>query len=890
MKFLTRNWFKKLTRDFLQQKLLFFTLVILCTLGIGSYIALTMGFTNLSASYNLIYKNTRFADAELSTQSADIWFNISEIQNKVKDFISFHPEIQSVNYRLIVKTGYNISSLSEDSHRNHYTEGRVIGIDTKLEKENRINDLIFESGNYFNESSQNNSILVEAHFAHYFRLKTGNQLVTRLLNKEYNFTISGIVYSPEYLIVIPSRYDFLPSNRYGVIYLPIDQLQTYTNLTGLANNLIIKMKPSIDISIRDMIITNLTQTLNQFTDGSFAPPVFQENQVSNWALRLDLEEIEEIALILPVIVLGVAVVSLYIVLGRMVQSQRQIIGIASSLGYLPRDILFHYITLTIIISGFGTVFGVLFGAILSGGVTWVYAYYMGFPNIVLIEIQPQIVLTAILVGFTVSVMSGAIPSWNASRLLPRETLQTSVSIEKGQHSILEKMLIFNPFGFKLTIPIRNLFRRKIRTFATIVAISAAVMILVVSLAFIESVSSGVNRQFYETTQYDIIIKYEGLKFADLGVKEDIAFLRNIPNVKSVEPVLQIPSIMYVNGVPQEVLITAFNSTQPSVHNFQWSNKQDSLTSLGSVVICSALSNQYNIETGDAINYSYPQIPGLNDALWGAEIAWNANIIWGDEVARNETLLFLEKQLNRSKESFSLSEIGQEVRHSTAQVKISGVSKEIWGGFVYTHVKTITNNTGLDIFKQSFINVDLTPYSQIILRVTQPNDVAILEEIKQSIIKLDGIRSIEFGYDLNTSISIMMGAFNAIVGIFLVFACLLAVSAIFTAIYVNLQERQREIATMIVSGLSDSELLFMVSIENVINGLLGISLGIPLGLWVASWLLDNILRIFYFPIIIHPLSWLILWIGVIILVLISQFPAVNRGVKLDLSLVTKELST
>ncbi len=136
----------------------------------------------------------------------------------------------------------------------------------------------------------------------------------------------------------------------------------------------------------------------------------------------------------------------------------------------------------------------------------------------------------------------------------------------------------------------------------------------------------------------------------------------------------------------------------------------------------------------------------------------------------------------------------------------------------------------------------------------------------------------------------MAAFNAIVAVFLVFACLLAGASIFTTIYVNFQERQREIATMLTIGLSDREFLFIMTIENLSQAILGFFLGIPMGLWLASWILDNFLRLFYFEIVIQPITWIFLWVGVISVVLISQLPAVYHGVKLDLTVVTKELSS
>ncbi len=889
MKFLTRIWFKKIGRDITRQKMLTIALILLCFFGTGSYLALTMGYTNLEASYKHIYQQTNFADAEFFTHS-DICFNTTELEEVINNFTAqYEEEIQAINYRLITEIGYNVTKSYEDPPRQILASGRAIGIQETQSTNNRVNDLIFTSGTYSNLFTKNNSVLLEAHFAQLFRIKEGDTLTTKIFDQSYDFIVQGVVFSPEYLIIIPSKYDFLPTNAFGIIYLPIERLQAYTNLTGLANNLIVKMKPNVRVETRDDIIDEFADVLETHTNKSFAPPVMQEFQVSNLALMLDLETFEEIAFILPIVVLGVASVSIYITLGRMVQSQKRNIGIASSLGYFPNDILMHYICFALVIGGLGSILGAFFGIIVSGGVTWIYSYFMRFPQIIKIQIQFHLVIFALITGLGVSFLSGIIPAWRASRMVPREALRVAVTIDKGSRAFLEKLLFVNPFGLRLTIPLRNLFRNRIRTFATIIAMAAAVMILVVSFAFIDSVSAGVNRQFNQTSQYDMIVNYDGLKYSDLGAKDDIAYIQNLPGVLSVDPVLQIPSIINIGEKQQEVLITAWNSSIPSTHNFYWSSPQDTLWSNGSIVVCSGLARKLNIHVGSSISYGYPHIPFLKIIYKNAEKLWNDSYSEAEpEVARNKTLEFLNDLISQNRESISFSDDVSEIDFDYAPITISGVSREIWESIVYTTVQTITSNMGIDIFKTG-LDIDLTPSSQFTLKISQPTNITLLDEIKESISQLEGIRSIQFSYDLLRGVDYLMAIFNAIVALFLIFACLLAGVAIFTTIYVNFQERQREIATMLTIGLSDSELLFIMTVENLIQALLGILLGIPTGLWFASWLLDNILRVFYFEVFVLPTTWIIIWVGVIIVVLISQIPAVYNGVKLDLAVVTSELS-
>ncbi|MFX0210171.1 MAG: ABC transporter permease, partial [Candidatus Hodarchaeota archaeon] len=547
MKFLTRIWLKKLGRDISRQKLLTFALILLCFFGTGSFLALTMGYENLYSSYKRIYRQTNFADAEFSTHS-DTWFNTTELEGVMDNFaLKYKDKIQAINFRLIVGTGYKVNTSQGSSYRQFLASGRAIGIKWPQTKDIRVNDLIFTSGSYSNSFTQNNSVLLEAHFASKFEIKRSDTLSTRIFDQNYDFIVQGVVFSPEYLVIIPSKHDFLPTSVFGIIYLPIERLQTYSNLTGLANNLIVKMTSNIAPTTRDEIIEELTELLDTSTDGAFSTPVMQEYQVSNLALHLDLETFEEVALTLPIIVLGVASVAIYITLGRTVQSQKRNIGIASCLGYLPNDILLHYICFTLLIGGIGSILGIGFGIIISGVVTWVYSYFMRFPQIIEIQIQLHLVIIAIIAGLGVSFLSGAIPAWRASRLTPRNALQTMVAVEKGSRIFLEKIVFIKPVKLHFALPLRNLFRKRGRTLATITAIAAAVLIIIVSFAFIDSVVTAVNRQFNETSQYDLIVKYEGVNYFDLGVKDDVAYIQSLPGVLAVDPVLQIPSRIEIDG-------------------------------------------------------------------------------------------------------------------------------------------------------------------------------------------------------------------------------------------------------------------------------------------------------------------------------------------------------
>ncbi|MHA1976739.1 MAG: ABC transporter permease [Candidatus Hodarchaeales archaeon] len=886
MNFLSHYWRKKLIGDIKHQRLLFLALFFLCIFGVGSYVTLTMGYTNLYSSLDKIYAKTNFAEVEINTHS-DVWYNISDINSFTLNYSQNNPGIKMINYRLVIASGYNSSFGTKENARYQLTEGRAIGINWSLTQTERVNGFIYEEGPVPTSEPINNSILLEAHYAHSYDLHANDSLQTKIYGQKFNFTIQNIVYNPEALLVIPSRSEFLPNNRFGIIYLPLETLQGYTNLTGLANNIIIKISDHLSLEGRNLLFSDFYTKLNDYANNSFVPPVYQEHQVSNWAINMDLEEIQKIAIVLPILVLGVASIAIFITLNRQVQSQRRIIGIASSLGYTPTDILLHYASFSLILGLVGSTIGIILGTFLSGGITWIYAYFMNFPTIISIEIQFGVIFIAFLIGTTITFISGIIPAIKANRLSPREALQGSLVISKGNFSFFERFFGIKSFRIRLTVPLRNFFRQKSRTSATIIAISASVMILVVSGAFNDSINGGISRQFTETSQYHISVNYEGFKFTDLGLNEDLAYISQLPGVESIDPVLEIPSIIEINGRKEEVLIMAWNTSSPQTHMFQWTSSKDEFLQKRSLILTSGLARTLGASTGSVVSYGYPRIPYLSYAFDAATSIWN---LWGGgERGRNETLEYLTSLINQNKESLSFSTNAEEITFRYKDITVTGVSEEIWGSIVYTTISTLTDVMNIDMFKDSFLDIDLSPCSKLILKIEDPNNLTLLENIKAEISNLENIRSITFGYDLRTSINLTLTAFNIIVLIFIIFACILAGASIFTTIHVNFQERSRESATMLTLGLSDLEFLFIISIENFFQTIFGILGGILPGLWLADWILSNALRLFYFPIRVSLQTWIILWVGVLLIVLISQIPAIIQGVKMDLAEVTKDIS-
>ena len=66
-------------------------------------------------------------------------------------------------------------------------------------------------------------------------------------------------------------------------------------------------------------------------------------------LRQDLESFATLAFLFPFMFLTIASLTIYVLLNRLVESQRIQIGLMRSIGYSTRSVLFHYLGFALIV-------------------------------------------------------------------------------------------------------------------------------------------------------------------------------------------------------------------------------------------------------------------------------------------------------------------------------------------------------------------------------------------------------------------------------------------------------------------------------------------------------------------------------------------------------------
>ena len=353
---LDRKLQRKTVRDVRSSMGLFVAVTAVIFLGVTLFGATFTGYQNLKNSYDYSYEVLNFADFTARVLEAP-----EEAEGEMESIAG----VESVSARANVDMAVVLPG--EQGKR---VLARVISLPSDRRPE--VNDVKVEDGSYF-EAGADSVVLVEKSFAEHHGLEPGDRLLLREGDREVGFGIAGIVTSPEYIWPAKSRQEILVSaESFGVIFVPEEALPAI--LGGpLVNEFAVTVEEGAD---REEVIASTKTVLGPYVIMDLVP---SEDQPSNTAIKMDLEEMGEFAEVFPLLFLIVGALATYIFLNRIVHNQRSQIGLMRAIGYSRRQVLRHYLGYALIIGVVGAIAGTVAGYLLSEVVTRFYVGILGLP-------------------------------------------------------------------------------------------------------------------------------------------------------------------------------------------------------------------------------------------------------------------------------------------------------------------------------------------------------------------------------------------------------------------------------------------------------------------------------------------------------------------------------
>ncbi len=835
---------KNIYRAIMAHKLRFLSISLVIAVGIASFNIMITAFIHLDNTYQTAFRNHNMASFTIQTANpggsgSDAWIDYDNLSSYLNIFKNQEPNLESFELRIVYDAKFEI--------RGNRQNGRIVAYNTTDSAKNfrprpSVNGYKLLKGNNFSITSQyRNVCLIEGHLAEYWKLEP-NEFISAGADST-PFQILGIIASPEYLMNMGSYSDLLPSpRRFGVIFMPLRTAQRILDVQGKVNEISIKLKSGLSTRERENIANNLKNFLEGTYDLKLGEPVDILIQVSYYLLRLDIEEAKEMGVMLPIIILGMAMGGLYVLLGRMVVAERKDIGVAQALGYSRNTIILQYLGISLVVAIAGTIIGTAVGIWIGGHFSQIYVEVitLQFPAIVTFE-WPLVIIGGVL-GILTGLIGGYLPVKGAIQPLPAESLRfdPSLHITSGKIPLVERFLSKLNVNFRVTglrLPIRNLFRSKRRTFSSIFAVIISVSLISMAFGMIESMSKALEYQYTVVEDWDLRIDYSEIPTNASDIVEAVNSIEGV-NISTYQLLSGASVTSTKSTVSKTVQLIGMKEVDGFLgHIFPF---EKGYFDPKGVVLSVPVSEKLKVSINDNVSLELPRLTKIVDTV----------------------------PLRAHFEMVNVS------------FRVSGIIDEFNGLVAYVgldHLKEVSNFPG-------------SPANTILIKLNNPTEEN-LERIRNEINSKYSynIRNIYTRDEQTTDLLGLIDALYWVLYVVAIFAVLLAVAIIYNTVYINLQEQQREIATLLTIGTKNRILIRNVTFENFIITLIGTILGLIFG-WILLWFFMAVvldMEFFRIKLFISSTTIITSFLYTFIGVLVAQYFPLRRILNLNLAEATKE---
>ncbi len=591
-----KNW-----RDIKDRKTQFAALIVLLSLGVTSYVTFSTASRNLSQSTQKANQELRLADFHLKT-------GLQAPKNLVSRIDSVDG-VRAALGRLVIDTALHL----EDDKKAH---ARVIGLPTR--EEIKVNDLLLLRGEDVTDQFRNECI-VDNKFSVESGKTVGDSLqITAGLTKK-TIKVIGVGTNPEYFWAIREKGDFSAPGEFAVLFMDQRRVERLFGIPPSYNDFSVLIEEGADL---DEVIEDVEDILEDY---EILSTTKQADFPSNFRINEEVKQNESTGGMMSYLVLVISVLTLYISLSRMIQSQRGQIGLSKALGVRDWQILLHYLIFSLFIASVGSIIGVLLGQYLGGQLTQMYVSMLNIP-ILEFKVYPDVVIGGVALSSISCILAGIFPAINSARIPPAKAMHSdpNVGVTSGKIPLIERLFGWAmPSSFTFRIPFRNIFRIRRRSLYTVVGVVFSLILTVFTWSLFDSMNFMIDQQFYQIDRWDM------LAVLNNNLPESrLRGMERVRGVSDVDMVLTMPAEFTANGIIHKGAISAIPE-DATFHGFTETQGSDVVMTLedDGLILPTTIAKKLKVGIGDPVEVETPYIKNpievevmtINEELLGSPI-------------------------------------------------------------------------------------------------------------------------------------------------------------------------------------------------------------------------------------------------------------------------------
>jgi putative ABC transport system permease protein len=536
-------------------------------IGVMMFAATYDSYLNLTASYEQTYERLSFADMTITGGAEDLPSRLEAIDGV---------ETVTVRHTADLPITIGLSTL----------QGRFVGMPTGDQP--AVNQIDVQEGSYLSNDGEFEAV-AEVHIAETFDLGEDDTLAV-IVGPGQDFDVVGVAASAEYIWPAPSTQEvFSDPEQFGVFFVDEETVAQLPRSVSARETLVLYDAEAVAEDV-DALVHDVA------TDADAAGIIAQADQPSNSTLQLDVEGFGEMAIAFPVLFLTAAGMAVYVLLTRIVFSQRSIIGTLRASGMSARELRRHYLSFGLWIGIIGAAIGVLLGAIAGSLMTRMYTGLLDIPDTVVV-VRPFTIIVGLLFGIVAGVLSALIPARAAYSVAPADAMRGAAPMMSGSKSWIEKAIPpISKLPVRTRMTLRGIGRSKRRSFATILGVVLALILVLASGGMIDSVIGIIDKQFNE-----IVLQDASVIASEPVTTEMLSDINSVKGVTRAERVSGFGASVTENG---ETLATSLQGFETNTQMHGWTNPSGQLPAHG-VLAGQGLADKLGVTEGDLLRIDLP---------------------------------------------------------------------------------------------------------------------------------------------------------------------------------------------------------------------------------------------------------------------------------------------
>jgi putative ABC transport system permease protein len=259
----------------------------------------------------------------------------------------------------------------------------------------------------------------------------------------------------------------------------------------------------------------------------------REEQVSNRFLSDEIAQNRVTGTAIPAIFLGVAAFLLYIVLSRLVGTQRSLIAILKAFAYSNSQVGAHYLKMALLPVLASLVVGIGLGLYLGAALTGMYANFYRFP-VLHYEVELRLIVMTMFWTVGAAVLGAMAAVRQAVHLAPAEAMRPEPPA-KYRLGWTAKIALDRICSPAVRMIFRSLERQPVKALMTSFAMALAIAMLIVGLYFFDAFNYVLAFQFRNVQREDIMVAFNEPRSSEAAFS-----LAQLPGVLRSEPFRIVP--------------------------------------------------------------------------------------------------------------------------------------------------------------------------------------------------------------------------------------------------------------------------------------------------------------------------------------------------------------